>query len=101
MCGPSTADIIIQNGGIDGRFGPNTTKAVKIFQGGCGLSQDGSVGPNTWAAIANSMAGEGAYFQRYSQNVIYLVNTVDNTANLYYCNENGAKDGWLHTVTFN
>ncbi|GAB3745183.1 hypothetical protein GCM10027598_81320 [Amycolatopsis oliviviridis] len=36
---------------LDGRFGANTTAAVKRYQGAHGLSADGIVGPNTWAAL--------------------------------------------------
>ena len=35
----------------DGIFGPNTDKAVKAFQKAQGLSQDGDIGPKTWAKL--------------------------------------------------
>ena len=35
----------------DGIFGPNTDKAVKAFQRANGLSQDGDIGPKTWAKL--------------------------------------------------
>jgi peptidoglycan hydrolase-like protein with peptidoglycan-binding domain len=35
----------------DGIFGPQTTVAVKSFQGAKGLAVDGIVGPNTWKAL--------------------------------------------------
>ncbi|MFP5502714.1 MAG: peptidoglycan-binding protein [Candidatus Sericytochromatia bacterium] len=38
-------------GGIDGKFGPNTQKAVERFQRAKGLAVDGVVGPKTWAAL--------------------------------------------------
>jgi len=38
--------------GIDGRFGPDTTEAVRAFQAWFGgLTIDGKVGANTWAAL--------------------------------------------------
>lgn len=37
--------------GIDGDFGKDTEKAVKAFQTQAGLSVDGEVGPDTWAAL--------------------------------------------------
>lgn len=37
--------------GVDGDFGPNTTKAVKSFQNLSGLRIDGIVGRNTWNSL--------------------------------------------------
>ena len=39
------------SGTPDGIFGPNTDKAVKAFQKAQGLSQDGDIGPLTWAKL--------------------------------------------------
>lgn len=39
------------SGTPDGIFGPNTDKAVKAFQRANGLSQDGDIGPKTWAKL--------------------------------------------------
>ena len=39
---------------VDGNFGPGTGTAVKACQGKNGLSDDGVVGPDTWAAIWRS-----------------------------------------------
>lgn len=36
---------------VDGNFGPGTCAAVKACQGKNGLSDDGIVGPKTWAAL--------------------------------------------------
>jgi N-acetyl-anhydromuramyl-L-alanine amidase AmpD len=35
-------------GGVDGQFGPGTTRAVKAAQRTFGITEDGIVGPNTW-----------------------------------------------------
>lgn len=49
----------------DGRYGPLTETAVRIFQGENGLAVDGVVGPDTWSALfftpiaATSEASEG------------------------------------------
>lgn len=40
-------------GGVDGKFGPNTQKAVKAFQQSRGLQIDGVVGSTTWDALIN------------------------------------------------
>lgn len=37
--------------GVDGNFGPGTEAAVVDFQGKKGLTNDGSCGPATWAAL--------------------------------------------------
>lgn len=42
---------LIQQGGVDGSFGPKTAEAVMAFQRAKGLSQDGSCGPATWKAL--------------------------------------------------
>lgn len=36
---------------VDGGFGPKTLAAVKKFQGDSGITQDGSVGTNTWGYL--------------------------------------------------
>ncbi len=39
---------------VDGKFGPETQKAVKAYQKAKGLSVDGVVGSNTWGALLGS-----------------------------------------------
>jgi peptidoglycan hydrolase-like protein with peptidoglycan-binding domain len=39
---------------VDGKFGPQTAQAVKAFQQKNGLTQDGVVGPITWAKLQAS-----------------------------------------------
>src|SRR5215207_1510553 len=41
---------ILEAGGADGRFGPNTERATKAYQAKHGLEADGIVGPKTIAA---------------------------------------------------
>ena len=41
----------INAGGIDGYFGKQTTDATKQLQGWNGLTQDGIIGPQTWACL--------------------------------------------------
>jgi peptidoglycan hydrolase-like protein with peptidoglycan-binding domain len=44
-------------GPLDGVFGPDTKTAVSRFQSDRGLTIDGIVGPNTWAALTGASAG--------------------------------------------
>jgi len=42
-------------GGVDGKYGPKTQAAVKAFQAGSGLAQDGEAGAQTAAALDAAM----------------------------------------------
>ena len=44
-------DLRLYSGEIDGLFGPNTLKGVKIFQENNNIASDGIVGENTWQAL--------------------------------------------------
>ncbi len=48
----------LQNIAADGRFGPATDAAVRDFQRTHGLTVDGQVGPNTWAAMSEGGLGD-------------------------------------------
>ena len=48
------------SGPADGKFGPKTRDAVKLFQRRNGLSADGRVGPSTAAALGVTLSGSGA-----------------------------------------
>ncbi|WP_460073151.1 peptidoglycan-binding domain-containing protein [Streptomyces sp. YKOK-I1] len=44
----------VGSGGVNGEFGPETTSAVRAFQGDKGLSADGVVAHDTWVALRGS-----------------------------------------------
>lgn len=44
---------------LDGKFGPATLNAVKLFQSDTGLVADGIVGCNTWRVLAAEVVGIG------------------------------------------
>lgn len=39
---------------VDGRYGPQTKRAVKAYQRYAGLTVDGVVGPQTWSSLART-----------------------------------------------
>ena len=42
--------------GVDGQYGADTVRAVKLYQDAEGLDDDGVVGPNTWSFLAYDLA---------------------------------------------
>lgn len=67
---------------IDGLFGPLTKEAVRDFQGSNGLTVDGIIGPQTWAALEGGGGGGGGGQLQFMQR------------------PNIDSSGWLHwTVT--
>ncbi len=42
-------------GEIDGRIGPKTKEAIRLFQSRNGLVVDGKVGPKTWALLKSAL----------------------------------------------
>lgn len=49
-------DLGYDPGPVDGIYGAKTTSATKVFQSRNGLTQDGVVGPQTWAALTSPNA---------------------------------------------
>ncbi|HXJ10857.1 MAG TPA: peptidoglycan-binding domain-containing protein, partial [Candidatus Limnocylindrales bacterium] len=49
-------DLHLYSGAFDGIFGGGTDSAVRAFQLANGLTSDGKVGPQTWAALFNGAA---------------------------------------------
>lgn len=96
VCYPDTTELIEQSGGVDGAFGNGTTTAVKIYQADCELSADGSVGPQTWAAIANTLTDCTYTFTYGLRNVIQVQGETNQTILYYYVSDNTV-GGWLHT----
>ena len=66
----TTRAYIVNSGGVDGSYGPNTKNAVISFQVATGLTPDGSCGPNTWSKLnatllSNGYSGGFALFRGY------------------------------------
>ena len=59
---------------IDGDFGTNTFNAVKKFQKAKGLTQDGSVGPNTFAKLCATSQSTSSYKANLTKAIQTLLN---------------------------
>lgn len=100
LCNPATADLIKNNGGVDGFFGDATARAAKAFQSVKGLDVDGRVGPQTWKAIAADLTlvtytSPNYYiFYKNGQKVIYVNGT--STYNYYYYTTEGSLGSVFH-----
>jgi hypothetical protein len=53
----------VSGGNIDGYYGPHTLSAIKHYQGKHSLTQDGCIGPKTWAAFWSQMFFEGPQYE--------------------------------------
>ena len=58
--------LLLEPGGIDGIYGPNTRHAVVDFQAIYWLDVDGVVGPKTWAAMASITSILSVEQEKYS-----------------------------------
>lgn len=97
---PDTTSLIADHGGVDGAFGGYTEQAVLTFQRNYGLSADGSVGPNTWAAMANLMEETADYYRYYYKNVIRHVASGTGVTYLYYISSDSDYTGtWLTNIS--
>ncbi|GAA3341308.1 hypothetical protein GCM10020358_32150 [Amorphoplanes nipponensis] len=63
-----SGDTRLYPGPVDGHFGSGTSNAVRRFQELRGLTRDGLVGNNTWAAIAGDCA---IFYTRGAYNVCH------------------------------
>lgn len=60
-------------GAVDGVYGPNTKKAVLLFQKKNGLTQDGVCGSQTYAALGINNRSTSSAGKTYSSSDLYLL----------------------------
>lgn len=54
-------------GALDGQFGVHTAEAVRSLQSEHGLTADGNVGPQTWAAIGAAESAAGLHPHAFAE----------------------------------
>ncbi|SCJ91682.1 peptidoglycan-binding protein [Neobittarella massiliensis] len=90
-----TVNILIPRLTVDGIFGTGTQEAVMVFQRLFGLTQDGIVGPATWASICEQFCGlpvkppcpaypGGTYRQGSTGNAVRNIQSMLNIISLGY-----------------
>ena len=84
---------------LDGIWGSGTTAAIKWFQGQRGLTQDASVGPNTWEQLYRCVSVSTVWSNSYT----YYYGGIGETRLRLYYNTNynwEAKDKYGSWVRF-
>jgi len=87
---------ISMSGGVDGKFGPGTVKALKAYQSARGLAVDGSCGPNTWFRLYSELNYDSRYYTYVSNSGYYYTYQTYNLNKVYVIRRGAASGSWLY-----